>query len=170
MAKLLWIEIDAHAVPDHEQNCVQIWVKDEQGSRVDLLNDPKRAIKDKFRRWARQAILRQLTERCAIEVTQDTDENDEYIMVHSGRKDMVQISQWTDLNATLENFQCAKGTHKYEKDKHLANELKTVIAGSATAGGRLKAMGVIDSDRCPHCGDEEVRLTTHHMFWSCKYH
>ena len=90
-------------------------------------------------------------------------------MVYSGRKDMVQISQWTDLNATLENFQCSKGTHKYKKDKQLANELKAVIAGSVTAGDRLEAMGIVESDKCPHCGSDEVRHTTLHMFWECKH-
>ena len=36
-------------------------------------------------------------------------------MVHKGRKDMVQIRRYVDLNATLENFQKSKAESKNKK-------------------------------------------------------
>ena len=66
MAELLWLDIDEDVRASDNGNWAPIWVSDEQGSRLDLLNEPKRVIKEKSGRWTRRAFFRQLAERCAI--------------------------------------------------------------------------------------------------------
>jgi len=168
MIRLLGLDLDLNRVSD-QGNHATIWISDEFFARIDILGDSKSVIKSKLRTWCRRAILETLQDRCVPKVDEDGI-IDPHFNPNKARKDMISISKYVDMGATLENFGQKKGSHQYAKDPELANTLKSVIAGSIRCGDRLNAADIIESDICSHPECNGQRHTTRHVFRECLRH
>ena len=141
---------------DHKGNII---INDENDIHLDFLQSNLTHFKKMITLWIRKAIFQQLRERAAQPSGSP-----------GARKDMTDIPAYVDIHATTANFRMKKGDYNYVTDHHARNSLESVLAGSIRAGDRLQAAGLIESDKCPHCGDGVIRQTTLHMFWECSLH
>ena len=141
---------------DHKGNII---INDENDIHLDFLHSNLSHFKKMITLWIRKAIFQQLRQRASLPAGSP-----------GARKDLADVPAYVDIHATTANFRMKKGDYKYATDHHARNSLESVIAGSIRAGDRLHAAGLIDTDKCPHCGSEAPRHTTLHMFWECSLH
>ena len=82
------------------------------------------------------------------------------------RKDLLGLSPWVDVQATLANLSL-KHSPICNVDVNLYREIiKTIVSGATRVNDRLQKAGLKDCDKCGYCGK---RQTTSHLFWHCDH-